>query len=75
MSTGNPNKIFIIGFVQSGTRELELKLHKNFKYAKVSGEWFKINEPLLSYINATSDMMAEVAVENGKLYVYKKMKC
>lgn len=75
LSTGNPNKIFIIGFVQAGTRSLELELHKKFKYARVSGEWFKINEPLLSYINSKSDIMAEVENIDGKLYVYKKMKC
>lgn len=75
LSTGNPNQIFIIGFVQNGTRELELELHKKFNYAKVQGEWFRAISPILDYINSNSDMMAEVENVDGKLYVYKKMKC
>lgn len=75
LSTGNPDKTFILGFVQNGTRELELELHKQFNYAKVQGEWFRAISPILNYINLNSDMMAEVAMENEKVYVYKKMKC
>ena len=75
LSTGNPNQIFIIGFIRSGTRGLENQLHKQYEYAKVKGEWFKPCASLLDYINNTSDMMAEVTIENGTIYVLKKMKC
>jgi len=72
LNTGNVKQIYLCGFISSGTYELEQQLHKKFEYARKKGEWYN-STLLIDYINANSDMMAEIENIDGKLYIYKKM--
>ena len=74
LKTGSSSEIYLCGYIFNGTYELEQKIHQKFKYAKIRGEWFKPFPCLIDYINTHNDMLVEIAMENEKLYVYKKMK-
>jgi len=72
LKTGSSSSMYLCGYINLGTYELEQQLHKKFHCKQ--GEWFYPNG-LVDYINLNSDMMAEVENVDGKIYVYKKMKC
>lgn len=71
LSTGSPEKLFVYGYIQSGTKELEKDLHRRFK--KLNLEWYFPTPDLLIYINSHNDMNVELILENEKLMVYPKM--
>jgi hypothetical protein len=74
LKTGSSSKIYLCGFINSGTYKMEQELHKKFRYLKKQGEWFICDESLSSYINDNSDMMAEIENVDGRIYVYQKMR-
>lgn len=67
--------MYLCGYITNGTYELEQQLHKKFEYAKKNREWFNASPLLISYINSTSDMMAEIEKIGNTIYVYKKISC
>lgn len=74
LSTGNSSKIYLIGFRQGSIND-EKYLHTKFMNEKSHGEWFKPVKEILDYINIQNEMNHTVECEDGKLMIYKKMKC
>ena len=72
LSTGSSSPLYILGYIQNGTVELEQQLHK--KYKQVNLEWFEATLELVQYLNENNQLDVYVDWLDGKLQVYKKMK-
>lgn len=57
LNTGSPFQLYLLGFFR-GTLKDEDNLHKKFANLKVrsNGEWFKISEELVNFINNINEI-------------------
>jgi len=61
LRTGFPYKLNILKVV-SGDYYIERKLHDKFKYLRLEGEWFELNNDLLNFINLSEeDILEEIS--------------
>jgi hypothetical protein len=54
----NPEKLTLLGTIKGG-RFKEAELHKRFSSIKLTGEWFRPDESLLSYIHSYKEELLE----------------
>jgi len=71
LETGSSSKLYLCGYIKSGTYKLEQELHKKFHCKQ--GEWF-YTDGLIDYINRHNDMSVDLEKIDNTIYVYKKMK-
>lgn len=57
MRTDNPEKLELLGVIPNATEETERAMHLKFAHLRLSGEWFRECEELLSYIEGNAEKM------------------
>jgi len=73
LQTSNGNVLVLLGYMD-GNKEKEKYLHQLFSEHKLQGEWFKLNEILINYININNRMYCHIERIDGKVYRLNKMK-
>lgn len=53
LQTGNSNKLVLLGYID-GDKSVEKDIHRMFGYLRVreNGEWFRIYDELVEYLNS-----------------------
>lgn len=73
LNTGSANRLYVLcTFI--GGRELEQYIHSKFGYNRINGEWFRVDQDMLDYINDMSQDKYVDWDDNGRLRGYFKMK-
>ena len=73
LNTGSADKLYILcTFI--GGRELEQEIHIKFGYNRINGEWFKVDQDMLDYLNSMSQDKYVDWDGSGKLVGYLKIK-
>jgi hypothetical protein len=74
LQTANSEKLRLLGYVV-GNKEKESELHRLFIEYRVQGEFFKVNQELIDYINENNLIQENyLEIQENKLMIYKKMK-
>lgn len=73
IAVGSSSKLYVLGYIKDGTLELEKSLHKQFQHINL--EWYEATPELIEYINSHNDLDVEIGLLDGKLMVYKKIRC
>jgi hypothetical protein len=73
LQTSNSNRLALLGFIE-GNLDKERYLQTYFRKYWLSGEWFKLNDFVLDYINSVNLMDCFVDRIDGKIYILRKMK-
>lgn len=72
LQTGSPKKLKLLGYIDGG-RTKEQELHSQFKQYRVNGEWFRLHQEIVDYINKNTKTNTWIELDSGKTSVLMKM--
>jgi hypothetical protein len=73
LQTSNPKKLLLIGVLE-GCKKVEKFLHIKFYKYRIDGEWFKLTDEILEYIEANTILDKGIVFVDDKLYLTTKLK-
>lgn len=73
LATGSSDRLYILTMFH-GDKFLEKLIHRKFKKVRHNGEWMKVSQELLDYINNKSEYNYTELDDKGKLRSYLKIK-